>query len=625
VLLAYQVAALLRFDGIVPHDVVAYFLPSLPFLVLIYIGANLANGIYWRVWRYAGLPDAIALARAALLALAAVLVADIAVGMPLHKRPVPLTIALAGSAFSLLAMGAVKLAPRLQRRLRSGVVETGAERVLVVGAGEAGQWLVRELRGTARRSYHPVCFVDDDPAKLNLRVHGVPIVGTRHDIPLLVERLRVDVVAVAIPSAPGHVLREMIEIGQRAGAKVRLVPGVSQILDGEGGTRLLRDVTVEDLLGREPVQIDLGECGAYIGAKVVLLTGAAGSIGSELARQVLHLEPSRLILLDCNESGLHDLALRLRRTGSGVDIDVAVCGVERRDAVRRVFEQHRPDVVFHAAAYKHVPLMEQHPDQAVLVNVMGTLNVCLAAERFGVQRFVLISTDKAVNPANVMGATKRVCEELIRSLGTDPATLPDVLPGVSGARPGADVAFCAVRFGNVLDSRGSVIPTFGWQIEQGGPVTVTHPEMRRYFMTIPEAASLVIQSGAYARNGDIFLLDMGEEMSITDLAEKMILMRGLRPGRDIQIVYTGLRPGEKLREELFVADEHLKATPHSKINRVTTRLALPRAVLLPWVEGMSKVAVTGDLESLRQQLFRLVEACDHREVSLAGSSMQAPA
>jgi FlaA1/EpsC-like NDP-sugar epimerase len=611
VLLAYQIAVLLRFDGAVPHDVVAYFLPSLPVVVLIFVGANLVNGIYWRVWHFAGLSDALALVRAVALALAAVLVIDIAIGMPLHKRPVPLSVVLAGSAFTLLAMGAIKLTPRLRRRPHSGAgANSGAERVLIVGAGEAGQGLVRDLRGPANRSYIPVCFVDDDPAKSNLRVHSVPIVGTRADIPMLVERLDVDVVAVAIPSAPGDVLREIVEISQRAGAKVRLVPGVSQILEGRSGMELLRDVTVEDLLGREPVQIDLGACNAYIGAKVVLLTGAAGSIGSELSRQVLRLEPTSLILLDSNESGLHDLAMRLRRASTGTQVEVAVCNVERREAVLRVFEQHRPDVVFHAAAYKHVPLMEQHPDQAIMVNVIGTRNVCLAADALGVQRFVLISTDKAVNPANVMGATKRVCEELVRSLGTVSSTALAPASGEVGASGEGGVTFCAVRFGNVLDSRGSVIPTFAWQIDQGGPVTVTHPEMRRFFMTIPEAASLVIQAGAYARSGDLFLLDMGDEMNITDLAEKMILLRGLRPGRDIQITYTGLRPGEKLREELTVEHESLQATPHTKINRIDARPAIDRSRLLSAVEELAATATSGDAMRLRTRLFALVDECE---------------
>jgi FlaA1/EpsC-like NDP-sugar epimerase len=607
VLLAFQFAVLLRFDGEIPRHVVTPLVVGLPLMVATFIVSNLLAGVYWRAWQYGGLIDVLALAQASALSVALALVTDVAIGFVSGTRPMPLSVVFVGSVLSLMGMAGVKLTPRI---LKSWPSEGGErrERLLVVGAGRAGQWLIRELVSNESSPYEPVCLVDDDPRKLRQRVHGVPVVGNRHEIADLVLRFEIDVVAIAIPSAPGAVIRELVGICQATGVAVRIVPGVQAILSGRAAAQPLREVTIDDLLGREQVEIDLAECHGYIGGRVVLITGAAGSIGSELARQVYRLGPSQVVLLDSNESGLHDLALRLGGdSGDGPATVLSVCSVERAEAVERVFARYEPHVIFHAAAYKHVPLMEAHPDEAVLVNVQGTLNVCRAAQRFGAERFVLISSDKAVRPANVMGATKRVCEEMVRGFGAGrPAA-----QGVRGNGRGTDrlrTVFCAVRFGNVLDSRGSVVPIFRWQIERGGPVTVTHPEMKRYFMTIPEAASLVIQAGAYARGGEVFLLDMGEEMNIADLAEKMILMQGLEPGVDVKIEFSGLRPGEKLREELVVEAELLEETAHPKISRVTSGKSTEPMVFLKGVEEACALARRGDLTALRRALFDLAAA-----------------
>jgi FlaA1/EpsC-like NDP-sugar epimerase len=398
-----------------------------------------------------------------------------------------------------------------------------------------------------------VCFVDDDPGNTGLRVHGIPIRGTRTDIPELVKEENIDVIAIAMPSASGEAIRELISICQQTDARILTVPGVPELLQPGGQDRqLLREMTVMDLLGREAVEIDLDACAGYVAGRTVLVTGAAGSIGSELVRQLLHLCPSRLLMLDNNETGLYDLNLDLSPGRGETELVSIVANVAIAEKIEDVFEQYRPRVVFHAAAYKHVPLMEEHPDQAFAVNVLGTRNVCTMAARVGTERLVLISTDKAVNPNNVMGLSKRLAELIVMSFAAQ------------GHR------FCAVRFGNVLGSRGSVVPTFLRQIERGGPLQITHPDVKRFFMTVSEAVSLVIQSGAFADSGSVYLLEMGAEMRIADLAENMVRLKGLRVGKDIDIVFTGLRPGEKMSEELSSTVESVDPTDHRHVRRVLT-------------------------------------------------------
>jgi len=423
----------------------------------------------------------------------------------------------------------------------------GKKRALVVGAGSAGEQLVREMKTSPLSPYEPVAFVDDDPAKRGSLVHGVKVEGGKEDIPQIVESLGVEEVIIAIPSASSSQIRSIMEYIRKSGVKgVKIIPGLSSILSGMVTLGDIREITIEDLLGREPVEIDMENIASFLVGKRVMITGAGGSIGSELCRQVAAFGVSSLIMVDMGETELFYIDWEMKDRFSGELVSV-VADVKDEGRMREIFQRHSPQVVFHAAAYKHVPLMEENAREAVLNNVEGTRVVAFLAREFGVEKFVFISTDKAVNPTSIMGATKRVAENLLRCLGD------------------GKCRFVSVRFGNVLGSRGSVVPIFREQIKRGGPVTVTHPDMVRYLMSIPEAVRLVLQAGAMGEGGEVFVLDMGEPVRILDLAKEMIRLCGLEPDRDIPIVFTGKRPGEKLFEELLTAEEGTAATKHEKI------------------------------------------------------------
>ncbi|MDI7277741.1 MAG: nucleoside-diphosphate sugar epimerase/dehydratase, partial [Anaerolineae bacterium] len=460
----------------------------------------------------------------------------------------------------------------------------------IVGAGQAGQLLAWRLQSQKEgETYQVVGFADDDPAKEGMQVHGRPVLGGRGAIPRLVAERRVDLIVIAIHNIAGDDFRQLLGICQSSGARVKILPALSELMAGQAPA--MRDVAAEDLLGRHPVQIDHGACRALLAGRSVLVTGAAGSIGAELCRQVAGFGPQRLLLLDNNESGLHDLAVELGATQQGVPFCPLVADVTNRAKVEALFARYRPQVVFHAAAYKHVPLMEEHPDEAVRINVLGTLNAIELACAHGAERFVFISTDKAVNPSSVMGATKRLGELLV------------------AAHAGRSGTLCTgVRFGNVLGSRGSVVPIFERQIAAGGPVTVTHPEMTRFFMSIPEAVSLVIQAAALTQGGDLFVLDMGEQMRIVDLAERLIRLRGLRPGVDIPIVYTGIRPGEKMHEELTGSGDERGPTSHPAISRVNGTHRVEREALLAQVEELARLAREPERELLTARLWQVIRS-----------------
>lgn len=422
-------------------------------------------------------------------------------------------------------------------------------RVMIIGAGEAGNSIIKEIVNSNYSTMSIGCIIDDDAKKWGSFIQGIRVVGGREKILECVDLYSIDEIFIAIPSASKRAIRELLEICKETECKLRSLPGIYQLVNGEVNVSQLRDVEVEDLLGREPIRVDLDSILGYVSNKTVLVTGGGGSIGSELCRQIAQHKPGKLILVDIYENNAYDIQQELKYKHPQLDLLVLIASVRNTNRMNKIFETYRPDIVYHAAAHKHVPLMEISPNEAVKNNVFGTWKTAQAAAYYGTKKFVMISTDKAVNPTNIMGASKRICEMIVQTFNRH-----------------YDTEFVAVRFGNVLGSNGSVIPLFKRQIAQGGPVTVTHPDIIRYFMTIPEAVSLVLQAGAYARGGEIFVLDMGEPVRILDLARNLIRLSGYKVGEDIEIEFTGLRPGEKLYEELLMEEEGLQDTANSMIH-----------------------------------------------------------
>ena len=435
------------------------------------------------------------------------------------------------------------------RQKQQGLIKEGKTNTMIVGAGEAGNTLLKELQNSKFVEQNVCCLVDDDPGKIGKYLRGVLVAGNRKDICRLAEEYRIDEIMIAIPSASHAEIQELLDICSQTSCKLKVLPGIYQLVNGEVSVSKLRNVEIEDLLGREPIDTQVESIMGYVSGKVVLVTGGGGSIGSELCRQIARHEPKQLVIFDIYENNAYDIQQELKRDYPELNLVVLIGSVRNTHRINGVFEKYHPQIVYHAAAHKHVPLMEDSPNEAIKNNVMGTYKTAQAADKYGVSRFVLISTDKAVNPTNIMGASKRLCEMVIQMMNNRSKT-----------------EFVAVRFGNVLGSNGSVIPLFKKQIEEGGPVTVTHPDIIRYFMTIPEAVSLVLQAGARAKGGEIFVLDMGKPVKILDLALNLIRLSGLKPYEDIDIVFTGLRPGEKLYEELLMDEEGLQSTDNELIH-----------------------------------------------------------
>ncbi|MBW6394565.1 polysaccharide biosynthesis protein [Thermus sp. SYSU G05001] len=582
--LAAPLAMVLRLDGLPPR----YWEPTWVYALLgIPIKALLihAFGLHRQAWSRIGVRDLIRLSLAVgtggvILFLFALILRS--------YLPLPRSVPAIAAFLALLLLGGMRLGVRLYWEGRRGRGVKGS-RVLVVGAGEAGSMVVREMLRHPEAGLHPVGFLDDDPNKKGQTIAGVRVMGGLDDLPRVARALEVEEVLVAIPSAPGSVVRKVVDLARAVGVRYRILPGIYEILSGRVGISQIREVRLEDLLRREPVRLNLEEIAGYLEGRVVLVTGAGGSIGSELVRQVIRFHPEQVVLLGRGENSLFLLEKELEASYPELKYKVAVADVRDRDRLRRVFQLYRPQVVFHAAAHKHVPLMETNPDEAIFNNVRGTQNVVELCLEFGVERLVNISTDKAVNPTSVMGASKRVAEQVV-AWGASRAALGQV--------------FVSVRFGNVLGSRGSVVPVFLEQIKRGGPVTVTHPEMRRYFMTIPEAAQLVLQAGGMGENGNVYILDMGEPVRILDLAKDLIRLAGLEPYRDIDIVFTGVRPGEKLFEELLTAEEGAEASRHEKI---WVAKKSPLSSEFPHLlEELYRVARQGDDLALRQVLKCLI-------------------
>ena len=541
--------------------------------------------LYTSLWKYASVNELVNITLA-------VVISGIvnAVGMRAFQNPVPRSYDILYTMFLLAMMIGIRFFYRFVRFMKTEYFIRNRKEmsnVMVIGAGDAGAAIVKELRLNETLKRRVCCMIDDDPAKKGKYVQGCLVVGGKKDIISAVERYGITQIIIAMPSAPKSTIKEIVDLCQHTECKIRILPGMYQLVSGEVSVSQLRDVEIGDLLGREQIKVNLNEILGYVQNKVVLVTGGGGSIGSEICRQLAGHGVKQLIIVDIYENNIYEIQQELKRKYPELDLVALIASVRNTHRIDEIMGKYRPNVVYHAAAHKHVPLMEDNPNEAIKNNVFGTYKTASAAGKHGVERFVLISTDKAVNPTNIMGASKRMCEMIVQ-------TLDKFYP----------TEFVAVRFGNVLGSNGSVIPLFKKQIAEGGPVTVTHPDIIRYFMTIPEAVSLVLQAGAYAKGGEIFVLDMGEPVKIADLAKNLIRFSGFKVGEDIEIKYTGLRPGEKLYEELLMDEEGLQATDNNLIH-IGKPIDMNEAVFMRQLKEL-KAASDKDSELIRQMVKEMV-------------------
>lgn len=541
--LAIYFSLVLRFDGLVPAEYLRAYQHLVPFFTLSHLYFNYRFGLHKRLWQYSGLREMFSIINAVSCAVALNIILAYFMQGRLPRSIYILT--------WILGIGLIGGSRIFLRMVRSGLFSTiqpkGGHPTLIIGAGQAGLMVTKELLHNNENKLKVIGFVDDDPYKQHSELLGLPILGKREDIPDLVKRYAIEEIIIALPSVPGSVIRGITRICAGLPARVRTLPGIYELIEGKVTVNQIREVNVEDLLRRDSVALDQGEIANYVTNKTILVTGAGGSIGSELCRQIVGFCPQKLLVLGHDENPVFEIEWELKNTCPQLNVIPIIADIKDREKLRVVFERYQPEVVFHAAAHKHVPLMETHPEEAIKNNIFGTLNLAYAADRANTGIFVLISTDKAVNPSNVMGITKRAAEMIMQKYSLISKT-----------------CFVAVRFGNVLGSRGSVLDTFKEQIQHGGPVTVTHPEMTRFFMTIPEAAQLVIQAGAMAKGGELFVLDMGEPVKIIDLAKDMIRFSGFDE-EDVPIDIVGIRPGEKLHEELVAPGEVVSNTKHPRI------------------------------------------------------------
>lgn len=548
-------AFFIRFEGKVGSSYRDLILSCLPLLLTIRIATFYLFGLYNRMWRYASISELLAITGAVTVSTVLIFVATLAL-----KEPFPRSIYIISWFLNIIFIGASRMCIRVSAHFRS-VVNEKQSRVLILGAGDTGYLLAREIN-MSQSQKELVGFIDDDENKRDQRLLGVKVLGNRRELSNIVDKYQIDEIIIAIPSLNDKQLREMIGDCHKTGCLVKVVPLLRE-LNGRPSLEKLRQVNLEDLLGREPVHLDSTLLAGYLRGKRVLVTGAGGSIGSELCRQIAKYHPETMVLLGKGENSIYEIEQELHNKFPELKLESVIADVRKRKRIRSIFARHRPQVVFHAAAHKHVPLMESQPEEAVENNIFGTKTVAEAARYFEVETFVMISTDKAINPTSVMGTTKRVAEQIVQGMNQISRT-----------------KFVVVRFGNVLGSRGSVVPLFQKQIAAGGPVTITDPEMKRYFMTIPEAVQLVLQAGSMARGGEVFVLDMGEPVKIYDMACTLIELAGLRPHKDIKIEFTGLRPGEKLFEELLTSEEGTTATTHEKIFRANLQAVDLKELLL---------------------------------------------
>ncbi len=588
--LAYFLALWLRFDCIfssIPDHYLQPWLRFVPVYSVLCVAIFWAAKLYNSMWRFASFPELARITLASLLASVAHTVLIVLLEGPiLHAagaNRMPISYTVMGALFQYFFVAGIRFAYRLALMLRDVQAERGGTRarVMLIGAGDAGQMIIRDISGNRSASEKICCIIDDNPNKWGRYLHNIPIVGGRDAILENVEKYRIEKIYFAIPSASAEDRRDILNICKETDCELKNLPSLYQLISGEVTVSELRDVSVDDLLGREPIAPNMAEVFAFISGKVILVTGGGGSIGSELCRQIAAHSPRQLIIFDVYENNAYDIQNELRESHPDLNMLTLIGSVRDSGRLFQVFEKYRPQIVYHAAAHKHVPLMEDSPNEAVKNNAFGTYRTAYAAMVYGCERFVLISTDKAVNPTNIMGASKRLCEMIIQAFDAKiKAGRADEIP-LLFARPGDETAggnrplpdlknakteFVAVRFGNVLGSNGSVVPIFKKQIARGGPVTVTHPDIIRYFMTVPEAVRLVLLAGTYAHGGEIFVLDMGSPVKIDTLARNLIRLSGLKPDVDIPIRYIGLRPGEKLYEEKLMAEEGLRKTENKLIH-----------------------------------------------------------
>jgi len=611
--LSNYLAFLIRFDGNIPIDQRFVFLRSVGWLLIVRAASMWLFNLYQGLWRYTSIYDLRALVSGVLTGTVLFVIVNETL---LRSVPYPLSVLIIDTMALIFMLGGLRLCRRI---LLDFPRKPSGKRVLVYGAGDAGELVVRDMKSTRPNAYNPIGFIDDDEEKVGLRIHRVPVLGTRYDLASILKTHRPDEVLIAIPAAKTAAIRSIVRALEPFKVAIKTLPNLRDIIDGKIAVSQIRSLSVEDLLSRAPVGLDTIPVRRLIEGRRVMVTGAGGSIGSELCRQIAELRPATLVMFERYENTLHAIEIELRDRKFTFGLQTIVGDVTDAARIAEVLTRHRPEIIFHAAAHKHVPLMEYNPCEAIKNNVHGTRILAQAAEAYGVDRFILISTDKAVNPTSVMGASKRVCELVVQAQAV-----------------GSGTSFSIVRFGNVLGSNGSVVPRFIEQIKRGGPVTVTHPEMKRFFMLIPEAVQLVLHAAAQAESGVTYVLEMGDQVKLVDMARDLIRLSGLAPDEDIKLVFTGLRPGEKLFEELVGPDEESTASRAPEILCVRSRKR-PSVTLMNEVQRLEAYAAEGRADAVRVQLAQLagfaspdtrltVRVSEHRAhpAALAPSPVQVP-